>query len=105
MKKVVCIVCIVLFVLSGCMQSQTVAVFRGKRIVVGQSNDSVEKQMGSPDWVAMNFRMQMARHWTGWTYSPQTIEWGYRDSFKSLVLWFEHGTVYVIWLVENSKLQ
>jgi len=94
-----------MLVLSGCMPGQTVANFRGKRIVVGQSNDSVQEQLGTPDWAAMNYRMVMAGHFTGWTYSSKTIEWVYWDNPKSLVLWFEHGTIYVIWHVETKKIR
>jgi len=87
------------------MPGQTVAQFRGKRIVVGQSNDSVEKQLGPPDWVATGYRMKMAQHFTGYTAGTQTIEWGYRDSPTSLVLWLDYGMVRAMWKVETSKLR
>jgi len=105
MKKKMCMVCIMLFVASGCMPAQTVANFRGKRIVVGQSNDSVEKQLGQPDWVATGYRMKMAQHFTGYSPGTQTIEWGYRDEMLSLVLWLDYGMVRALWHMETSKLK
>jgi len=105
MKTVMCIVCLMLFVSSGCMPGQTVANFRGKRIVVGQSNDSVEKQLGQPDWVATGYRMKMAQHFTGYTAGTHTIEWIYRDKVMSLVLWLDYGMVRALWRIETSKLK
>ena len=106
MKSVILIISLMLFLLvSGCVSSQSTAMFRGQRIVIGQSNDAVEERLGSPDWAAMNYRMEMAKHFTGYAYGPYTVEWGYRDNPKSLVLWFEHGTLYVIWLIETNRLK
>ena len=87
------------------MASQTTAVFRGKRIVVGQSNDSVEKQLGLPDWVATPWGMKMEMFLTGITPGTQTIEWGYWGSSKTLVLWLDYGMVRALWMVETSKLK
>ena len=106
MKRVMLTICLVLILLvSGCVSSQSTAMFRGQRIVIGQSNDAVEEHLGPPDWAAMNYNMEMTKHFTGYTYGPRTVEWGYRDSPKSLVLWFEHGTLYVIWLIETNLLK
>jgi len=106
MKKLLVSIVIagMLISVGGCMPSQSSANFRGQRITIGQSNDSVENKLGSPDWAAMNYSMKMASKFTGLIWGPRTIEWGYSDRPKSLVLWHEYGSILAIWLVDTNQL-
>lgn len=94
--------------LAGCSSAVSMADFRGQRIMVGQSVDSVESHLGQPDW-ALNrqINIQLVANRIDWGVAPghYTIEWGYCDDPKSLILWIEGNNVRAIWLSDRDKLQ
>jgi hypothetical protein len=105
MKKMI-IFSILIFV-SGCSSAQTITTFRGKTIFAGQSNDSVEKALGQPDW-ALNAQIRKydfkANKIDFGIYPGSiTIEWGYWDQPKTLIIWLEGNSVRAIWLADTSK--
>lgn len=109
MKRLLLPICLLLFILNGCSSAQATATFRNQHIVVGQSNDSIERLLGQPDW-AVSYRIHpgslKVRKIDPWI-SPGifTIEWGYWDNPKSLLLWLEGDAVQAIWLVETSRIK
>lgn len=109
MREIICTICLLLILLSGCSSVQTTATFRGQHIVVGQSSDSIENLLGQPDWACsariapFSLKVKKIDPWVN--YGPYTIEWGYWGDPDSLLLWLEGNAVQAIWLVKSSRLK
>ena len=101
--------CLMLIFLAGCSSVQSHVTFRDQRIVVGQSNDSIEKLIGQPDWAISarlrpySLKVKKIDMWI--SPGPYTIEWGYWDNPNTLMLWLEGNAVQGIWLVETYRIK
>jgi len=102
MKKIILAICL-LFIIStvGCHTPLSITNWKGQRIFVGQSNDSVERSLGPPDKAGRPFQQ------IGQTASPgmYTIEWIYWGHPESLRLWFDSGELVAIWMTKTSEIR
>lgn len=102
MKRVIYIICLLFIVsASGCASPLSMTNWKGQRIFVGQSNDSVERLLGPPDRAGRPFQQ------IGQLAAPgmYTIEWIYWGQPESLRLWFDFGELRVIWLTDTNEIR
>lgn len=109
MKKIKPLILAIL--LAGCATNAPMAgpqnlKFNDQNIYQGQSNDSVEKALGSPDIVSQGFGVK--NWWAGGSwYTPgeKTIEWVYLGEKESLIIWLDAGMIARICKVPTEDIK
>ena len=113
MKSLITVLVFVGLIVIGCSRALQQTEFRREKIFVGQSNDSIEKHLGAPDY-AKNYALgvillgQMVEPFGdafGVRPGMVTREWVYIDQDNSLIVWMDSGNVGAIWLVKTKEIE
>jgi len=94
-----------ILVMLGCAPMMSQVRIDGTSIYAGQSSDSVERAVGSPNVVSSGIFCKNSIHFFGFSPGRNTVEWVYIRSGVSTVIYLDSGRVIQIGQVPTEKIK
>jgi hypothetical protein len=89
----------------ACLYQREIAFHCGTKIYKGQSADSVERALGSPDVVSSGDYLCKNSRNLPFLVSPNSIEWVYFCPDYSTIIYLDHGMVSYVHQIPTSKVR